>query len=35
MEVWVDEQLASEKRIARELSMWAESERAGRETGTG
>nr|XP_020767336.1 mitochondrial inner membrane protease subunit 2-like [Odocoileus virginianus texanus] len=30
MEVWVDEQLASEKRIARELGMWAEKGQEGR-----
>lgn len=36
MEVWADEQLASEKRIGRQLRVWAErQETAGREKGTG
>ena len=36
MEVWADEQLASEKRIGRELGVWTErQETAGREKGTG
>jgi len=35
MGVRVDEQLASGKRLARGLCMWAERERIGREKGTG